>query len=77
MSQHVAFCPPRDRAAPVVAVSAPLASAGDIRAAIEVLTAEAQAHDTLTGNYHVAEAAALRRVIALLRACLHHAGAGR
>lgn len=69
--------PPRDRAAPVVAVSAPLASAGDIRAAIEVLTAEAQAHDTLTGNYHVAEAAALRRVIALLRACLHHAGAGR
>jgi hypothetical protein len=62
---------------PVAAVSAPLASAGDIRAAIEVLTAEAQAHDTLTGNYHVAEAAALRRVIALLRACLHHAGAGR
>jgi hypothetical protein len=62
---------------PVVAVSAQLACAYDIRAAIEVLTAEAQAHDTLTGNYHVAEAAALRRVIALLRACLHHAGAGR
>lgn len=77
MAKSATSHPPRDRTPPVAAVSAPLASASDIRAAIEVLTYEAQAHDTLTGDYHVAEAAALRRAVALLRACLHHAGGGR
>jgi len=66
---------------PVVAVAEPLATAADIRAAIDVLASEADAHEALAGfntaGYHATEAAQMRRVIALLRACLHYVEAGR
>jgi hypothetical protein len=68
---------PATHAPPVVALAAPLATAADIRAAINVLRDEAAAHDTLSGPQHASDAASLRRAIALLRACLHHADAGR
>lgn len=69
----------RTAAAPVTAVAAPLATAADIRASIQALTAEAEAHETLIdtqhGSYHAAHAASYRRCVELLRACLHHAEA--
>jgi|GEM_PF-2916007 hypothetical protein len=64
-------------AAPVVAVAEPLATAADIRAAIDVLGDEAWANDTVGGKRAADRAASLRRAVALLRACLHHAGTGR
>lgn len=55
------------------ALAVPVASAADIRAAIEVLSDEADAHDSLGGQRAMAQADSLRRAITLLRASLHRA----
>jgi secreted protein with Ig-like and vWFA domain len=60
--------------APAVAQATPLASADDIREAIEVLNDEADAHDAKGQRNHLARADQLRRVVALLRANLHRVG---
>jgi hypothetical protein len=59
---------------PAVAQATPLASADDIREAIEVLNDEADAHDAKGQRNHLARADQLRRVVALLRANLHRVG---
>jgi acyl-CoA reductase-like NAD-dependent aldehyde dehydrogenase len=51
--------------------AAPLASREDIREAIEVLTDEADAHDSVGGRSAMDRADQLRRVVTLLRASLH------
>jgi hypothetical protein len=56
---------------PAVAQATPLASADDIREAIEVLTIEADAQESVGGHSAMALADQLRRVIKLLRANLH------
>ena len=58
-------------APPLVAQATPLASADDIREAIEVLTDEAGAHDSVGAQASLIRADQLRRVIKLLRASLH------
>jgi hypothetical protein len=60
-------------AAPAVAQVTPLASADDIREAIEVLTDEADAHDSVGAQASLIRADQLRRVVTLLRANLHRA----
>jgi hypothetical protein len=61
-------------AAPAVAPVAPLAAGADIREAIQVLTDEAGAHDSVGGRSAMARADQLRRVVTLLRANLHRVG---
>ena len=58
---------------PAVAQATPLASADDIREAIEVLTDEADAHDSVGAQASLIRADQLRRVVTLLRANLHRA----
>lgn len=60
--------------APAPALAVPVASAIDIRAAIQVLTDEADAKDAVGGSRATTQADSLRRAIALLRASLHRAG---
>jgi hypothetical protein len=62
-------------APPLVALVAPVATGEDIRVAIEVLTDEADAHDSVGGRSAMDCADQLRRVVTLLRANLHRVGA--
>lgn len=61
---------PIHRAAPP-AIAAPLATADDIREAIQVLRDEADAHDAVGGARAMARADQLLRVVKMLRASLH------
>lgn len=61
-------------APPLVALAAPVASAEDIREAIEVLNEEAAAHDSVGAQASLIRADQLRRVITLLKANLHRVG---
>jgi hypothetical protein len=60
--------------APAVAQATPLASADDIREAIEVLTIEADDWESVGTLSTMALADQLRRVIKLLRASRHRVG---
>jgi hypothetical protein len=62
-------------APPLVALVAPVATGEDIREAIEVLEVEADAHDSVGAQASLIHADQLRRVVTLLRASLHRAGA--
>ena len=68
----LATIPIRPAAPPAAAV--PVASAADIRAAIDVLTEEADANDAIGGSRAMAHADSYRRVVTLLRANLYRAG---
>ena len=59
---------------PAVAQATPLASADDIREAIEVLEVEAGAHDSVGAQASLIRANQLRRVVTLLRASLYLVG---
>jgi hypothetical protein len=59
---------------PAVAQATPLASADDIREAIEVLTIEVGAGGSVGAQAGLIRADQLRRVIKLLRASLHRVG---
>jgi hypothetical protein len=59
---------------PAVAQATPLASADDIREAIEVLEVEADAHYSVGAQASLIRANQLRRVVTLLRANLHCVG---
>jgi hypothetical protein len=61
-------------APPLVAHAAPIATGEDIREAIEVLTDQADAHDSVGAQASLIRADQLRRVVTLLRASLHRVG---